>query len=84
MKMILDSYRKTVRDKKDKVDDKIDQYQKEADIMNILAFAIAAKARKYFRSPKAQKMYIDKIHETAVKMSEWDWKDFDDYQKESK
>lgn len=49
--------------------------------MNILAFAIAVKARRYFRSPKVQKMFIDKIHETVLEMMDWDWTDYDLYLK---
>ena len=66
MKIVLDSYRKTVRDKRDRADKHIDQYQKEADVMNIFAFAIAARAKKYFQGPLAQRMFVDYIYKTAV------------------
>lgn len=72
MKMVLDTNKRTVRDKRDVNDAMLDQYQLEADVMNILAFAIASKAMSYFKSIDIQQAYINRISEAAKNMLTWE------------
>lgn len=68
MKIIIDSNKGTIRFKEDKADKKRNQRQIKANIMNIFAFAVVAMAKKYFKTPKAQEVYINSIHAAAIKI----------------
>ena len=64
MKITLNTYDRTIREKKDKRDKKIDRDQLEAEIANIYAAAIAIKTCLTFQTPKARKMFVDLIFTT--------------------
>ena len=68
MKITLDSYERTIREYRDNKDRTLEQYEFEADVYNILAFAVASYARRYFNSAKAQQMCVKEVYCTAMTM----------------
>ena len=66
MKILLNSYEKTIREKRDNRD--TNSYQKEVDVLNILAFALASYSHRFFKSSGMQEQCITMIYETAMKM----------------
>ena len=68
MRIILNSYEKTIRERRDDRDTSLTQYEKEADVLNIIAFAVASYAKRYFKTETGQNLWIGEITDTALKM----------------
>lgn len=70
MKIILNSKTKTVHMEEHKQDGRMPQDELETEISLILSFAIAGMAKRYFKKKKVQRLYIEDICDTAMKMIE--------------
>ncbi len=68
MKITLNTDTKIIRDKRTKTDRNKSQRQQEAERMEILAFAVAASAMRYFKTEKARKLYVDELAGIAKRM----------------